>query len=477
MLEDLRAENARLMSLVSGGPKNTVDAPQVTEAALSSGITALQACQARLKSETVALSLTRDTLRLEIGLLQGQQSPPNQRNQGRIDSRALAQHLLDGRHEDVARREVSVLLRENKLEREIQAWDSLVGQDSKEQRLVTAGRLRRCRKARRDAVASLSTHVAKIRSLEQAKLRLQSKLEAADLEMVAKAAELRKVNGVFRAARLEKNRLSKQIEEEAGRIFAHCPLFTKWLLSLDEPAARLSWSERIVTLGSDPLDENFFDHLLLRDGFDAVPPGTDSASIMIVGRKNCPLSKVLQHIKSRRGRSISIYSQELALFALATKCDPLDAGEDVLLEVGATHPVLAQLMEGAFEWPALERRSRGDTVPPPVSIGEWNDSSPLTAMGYHAGRDFTDARERRDILARIIEGRLLFPDGFDRATKDAWGKPGSRQRILRVAEHLRQNINWPGQRINNECAARQWMADFKWLKSTYGHGGSWPRFD
>jgi hypothetical protein len=146
-----------------------------------------------------------------------------------------------------------------------------------------------------------------------------------------------------------------------------------------------------------------------------------------------------------------------------------------LEEMGKSHPVLRELMEDKFEWPALHRRRSAAAAV--IEIAKWNSLSPLTAMGYHTGREFTNARERRERLADIVEGRLVFPDGFSAERKNVWGLPASRQRIKKVALQLVQNISLPGQSPFLGLAAEHWESDYEWLKKQYPKGGSggWPR--
>ena len=98
-------------------------------------------------------------------------------------------------------------------------------------------------------------------------------------------------------------------------------------------------------------------------------------------------------------------------------------------------------------------------------------------MGYHTGRDFKNARARRDCLSDIVEGRLVFPEGFSTKRQNEWGLPGSRQRIRQVATQLVQNINLPGRSPFLGLAAEHWESDYEWLKKQYPKGGSrgWPR--
>ena len=230
-----------------------------------------------------------------------------------------------------------------------------------------------------------------------------------------------------------------------------------------------------MTLGRDPLDDEFFDALLDEKQFTTMEPGCSDASVMIVGRDGCNMAAVYEQISACQNDRLRIYSQEMALIALATGCDPFAAGEDALDEMGRSHPVLNELIQDAFEWPALHRRRSSEDVV--IDISKWNPLSPLTVMGYHTGREFTNARERRDRLADIVEGTLNFPEGFGAKRKNEWGLPSSRGRIKKVALHLVQNISLPGQSPFLGLAAQHWEDDYEWLKKRYPKGGvgGWPR--
>jgi hypothetical protein len=313
-------------------------------------------------------------------------------------------------------------------------------------------------------------------SLLRSNARYKSRAGKAEAELEGLRDEVSNLNRQLRKRAPQNEKFADKIAEETGRLFAYCPETKLWLLSLEHyEDADLGWSNAIVTVGRDPLDDEFLDALLDDKQFTPFEVGCPDASIMIVGREACSMSDVYAQIAVRRGEGLRVYSQEMAVIALATGCDPFEAGEEVLEEMGKSHPVLRELMEDKFEWPGLHRR--GAAAAAVIEIAKWNQLSPLTAMGYHTGREFTNARERRDRLADIVEGRLVFPDGFSPERKNEWGLPGSRQRIRKVALQLVQNISLPGQSPFLGLAAEHWESDYEWLKRQYPKGGSggWPR--
>jgi hypothetical protein len=318
--------------------------------------------------------------------------------------------------------------------------------------------------------------LAQLEKLEQENQRLEKSATELHAKNIQLELELHKVRSALLVQSSKVRSLRGAITEEKGRIFAHCPNTQYWLISLDTPAAgRLNWGKAIVTLGRDPVDDEFLDELLEMKALIAMEPGCVDAEVMIVGRESCDITQVRKQISARRGRPLRIYSQEMALLALATGRDPFEALPEGLQEMGRSHPVLSLLMEDKFEWPALCQTTSGGGG---LVIGDWNPNSPLTAMGYHVGREFTDSRARRVVLQNIVEGELIFPDGTHPKIKKDWGKPQSKMRLRRIALHLVQNITLPGRKETHQLASEHWRADYKWLKDQYGKlaGGGWPSF-
>ena len=268
-------------------------------------------------------------------------------------------------------------------------------------------------------------------------------------------------------------RLDKSVASQRGTLLAHCPSVQAWIASLQDTAGDIAWSQEVASVGDWPFQLKFIDHVLVNRGFTPVECGCGQAEVLILGRDS-EFKLVEDHIDVREGRPIRVYSQEMAVLALFTGQDPFDASEDVLTEFGQSHPVLSRLMGNSFEWPALGREIGSRTV---VIDDNWNPNSPLTAMGYHVGRNFGNARQRRSILRDIVEGKLFFPKGTSRATKHQWGEPGSKARLLRIADQFRLNFNLSGKKDTHQQAADHWKADYCWLKENYGRSINfrWPR--
>lgn len=122
----------------------------------------------------------------------------------------------------------------------------------------------------------------------------------------------------------------------------------------------------------------------------------------------------------------------------------------------------------ALRWPKTikRRRDAGELV---VDAGKWRKSSPLTAMGYHVGQtEGLTASEREDVLQRIVEARILFPERVSAAERQAWGTPRSVERLAKVVGHLTWNLRFHGRRLGSRSrAVKQWRSDLRWLKGHY----------
>lgn len=315
-------------------------------------------------------------------------------------------------------------------------------------------------------------------SLERSIDRYKKRLKEANAQVVKLQANLRKRQLKRRMyGNQSKAQAGTTLVREAGRFFAHCPKAQRWLQSLEKKGDHddLEWGDFIAVVGCEPFRETLVRSVLDDTPFTASKPVCQDASVMVVGRSLSSMASVHKQIAARRGGSIKIYSQEMAIIALVTGHDPFMAGSEVLEEMGKTHPVLSLLMRDDFAWPALRRsKSPRDTV---IDITDWNPLSPLTVMGYHTGKNCTNAAERHDRLEDIVEGVLKFPSGFSSKRKGEWGAPGTSKRIRKVALHLVQNLSLPGQSPHLGLAADHWKSDYAWLKKRYPKGGTggWPR--
>jgi hypothetical protein len=311
---------------------------------------------------------------------------------------------------------------------------------------------------------------ALLRSNSRYKARV-NKAEAKAEDLRSEVSKLSRQLGK-RAPRNEK--IADKIAEETGRLFAHCPETQLWLLSLEcYEDADIGWSNAIVALGRDPLGDEFLDALLDDKQFTPFEAGCRDASVMIVGREACRMSDVYKQIAARRNEGLKVYSQEMALIALATGCDPFEAGDDVLEEMGKSHPVLSELMDNSFKWPCSRLNRPFKTNGPIITVDpdEWRNGSPLTAMGYRVGYSSTlTLAQRRKTLADIFNGKLIYPCDFSAAEKSEWGEGGSAKRLKRMAIHIERNIAMRATRPEYGLAVDEWGQDAKWLKKKFYDG-------
>lgn len=443
------------------------------EARLKQSVSSKELYHKKLKDECDESSGIREKIRANIKELERHEKALNERVVSTNEAiQEISQGLPDERLKEIERRETEMAAREAKLDTDLAALADLQKSNEAvrelEERLHTAEKtIRSLHADLRKAAAEQVVMEERIQSLSRSRQRVSAKLKETDQLLADTAKELA-------SNKREAGRLRKATAVETGKLFAHCPKVQAWILSLTDGGSDLNWGEEVATLGTDPLDTDFFDKLMRQYKYELYHAGSKEAGVMIVGRTGWKLSQLERQISARFGLDIRIYSQEMALLALALKRDPFDAPDEVLEEMGRSHPALSELMDDTFQWPALSRNqhSFGGVV-----IDNWNPHSPLTAMGYHVGREFTSARERRRTLQSIVEEKLIFPAGTSAATQREWGERQSKTRLLRIARQFIQNISLPGRKASHQLAADHWEDDYKWLREKYGRSVKvgWPR--
>lgn len=251
-----------------------------------------------------------------------------------------------------------------------------------------------------------------------------------------------------------------------GQLFPGCTAVTSWLASRDQPANGLGWTCRVVTLGNGPFDEMFVDDLLRERDYVPFEPGAPDAGVMVVGRADWSPEDIQSQIDARQGFTLYIYSQEMAALTLLTGHDPFTASGDVLREMGRGHPALEYLMKNPFKWPSADCGTGGYIE---IDAAEWHEHSPLTAMGYHVGREaHLPATARRALLRKIFLGHLRFPRGFSEREKREWGEPDSRQRLSKVVDQIARNISLRKNQLKQfRLAISQWASDLDWLRDQF----------
>lgn len=260
--------------------------------------------------------------------------------------------------------------------------------------------------------------------------------------------------------------------EGAGELFSGLSAFQSWVVGLGGSGRQEGWSRQVVTLGDGPFPKELLDEALRRRNHVPCAAGTAGSEIMIVGRTKCSLSHVVRHIKSREGKKLRIYSQEMAVLALITGSDPFDADGSALMEMGRTHPILARLIEGVdYEgtWPftVSPEKEKFDQAQEIIELRD--GKSPLLVMGYHTGKEHgLSAQQRRKVLRAAFEGEI--PNAVTgirnlKAYMAQWGRPRTSQRLWRMAHHLRDQCNLKCPNPTMERPVREWREDLGWLKS------------
>lgn len=446
--------------------RQRIERLQQEEVRLRQVVSSKEQYHKKLKEECDDLSAVREKIRANVKDLKAEESKLL-KNSGEVYDKLCNEILLE-----VTRRSDDVAAREAQLEADLAAMAELrplpdaisqVDGDPSSKFAVDPSLQEELNNLRSGA----QRHKKQIDCLRREKRELLTRRDEA--ESLASNLE-KKLN----SQRTKLGRINSSVALQTGVLFAHCPAVQQWIASLETTADDLGWSDEVASVGDKPFQLRFVDHVLIKHGFTPVECGAAQAEVLIVGRDEADCEQVEKQIDARKGKPLRVYSQEMAFLALFTGHDPFDAGDEALTEMGQSHAVLSRLMHDAFEWPALYRKASSRTV----VIGEdWNPNSPLTAMGYHVGRDFGNARQRRAILRDIVEGELSFPRGISRATKAEWGDPGSKARLLRIADQFRRNFNLSGKKYTHQKAAGHWEADYKWLRENYGRAirFRWPQ--
>ena len=241
------------------------------------------------------------------------------------------------------------------------------------------------------------------------------------------------------------------------------------------------WSTA-ATAGSDPYPEEKLDNVLREWGVCDLRYLTDAeAVVVILGRSGWSPSRLDDLVKLHSGGELRVYSQEMALYAIAMGKDLFEECElDELLDMGKGHPALEYLIGLGFDWPSARPLSGPSALV--VSFGL--DGAPavgvLALMGYHVGYTGLGQSERRDILKALFESaKLARGEGADRDGYIAqWGEPRSAKRLEKMAKTLRGLTDLDRRKTMSDMsrAIEHREEDLAWLKATYYDSRSRSRF-
>ncbi|MEN3941779.1 hypothetical protein WJU23_10835 [Prosthecobacter sp. SYSU 5D2] len=319
--------------------------------------------------------------------------------------------------------------------------------------------------------------------------------EKEDHEAVkARMADIQSINGQLEQDAVELNltldhleeenlRLGERIREvnvnahqtmaEAAPLAAGAPQsFWTWLRKAKSSASSMAEMGRVFVHGNSPFTEGQMDKIFTEAGCDRSPDGR-SARIVVVGVEGFSTAYLDGLIRGKD--TPKIWTQELALAALATGDDPLvTCPLTVLRELGKVHPAITYLMQLGFEWPVLPAEQESDVL----IIGSFSaEQSPLTIMGYHVGEEYPRGLARRSRLAKIYSNRLAFSADYPADRKREWGSPCTPQRLKEIALQICRNIGRNQGRKGLRLACLHWEQDLAWLKSKFYTGKAdfvWP---
>lgn len=233
----------------------------------------------------------------------------------------------------------------------------------------------------------------------------------------------------------------------------------------------------IVTLGSGPFNQEDFDEFLESKGIQLRSLKSD-VDILVIGQFDWDGEDLDDHIESRKGKNLYVYSQEMFLAFLSSSINPYDNkyyNEEVLLSFGDEHPGLLHLQEWGFDWPrtSIVQVNGGGRL---VGTDIWPQVGLLKHMGYHVGINAPFWWEREEILRIIFTSSI--PNVISRDYMEQWGTPGSSERLLKLANSIASFARIAKRKSDSPLrAVEDWERDLDWLKKTFYHGRftfPWP---
>lgn len=340
---------------------------------------------------------------------------------------------------------------------------------------------RQCSKNERKAVEAtseleLAQHKLDRINVQKNEAKLQLKEVA--VERDAFAVALRKAQS--NEARLNK-KLSKSELLNAAELKVGDPFTVEWIVKnaivsrdyevfFDDP--------KVLLTGSGPWDVSLLKEILKFANRKPVSRKERQIEIIVVGRDDADIQLVEDMINARDDQPIKIFTQELFIAAILAHLDPFEELSSypnpevdypdlfaMLCRFGNGHPLIEHLQQQQFPWPDSITLEDG------TLNGIWAQvpETPLVLMGYHVGelgikKGLTE-RNRCDILesAYFADIPWVVSDEY----MASWGQPGSRQRLARIAYHLKMLIR-SRKNLPNQIAARNnWQKDLDWLHGFY----------
>ena len=132
---------------------------------------------------------------------------------------------------------------------------------------------------------------------------------------------------------------------------------TRWLLVQRMPYP--SDLSQIMTMGSGPFKESWFDSLLKRLGIMVFGPSND-IEILVLGREDWRKEQIHEILDGRSGLHLRAYSQEMFLAYLISGADPLSEDEEIVRQLAGDHPGLSFLEDVVKNVPCSELKFTPD---------------------------------------------------------------------------------------------------------------------
>lgn len=230
--------------------------------------------------------------------------------------------------------------------------------------------------------------------------------------------------------------------------------------------------EGVMTMGSEPFDEDDFDRFIERRSIDVYAPGGE-LNVLVIGNADWDEGLLDQQLESLRGEELRVYSQEMFLSYLTSGNDPYD-NKEILKIFGEGHAALEYLQEWGFRWPET-------TIVPSDGTGDfdehdWPDVGLLKHMGYKVGANAASRWERQRILRDVFTSTL--PNVQDIEYMQEWGSPKSKERLLKMANSISSFArNEKRKKRSSSESIGHWEEDLEWLKDEFYHGRftfTWP---
>ena len=261
-----------------------------------------------------------------------------------------------------------------------------------------------------------------------------------------------------------------------GRSFVNCPILRNRFFA----KKTCCFSEPIHLVGTGPFSIEDLQTFATGHGIKLTGE-EDRTHVLVVGRQGWEERDLDDIVDEAEGSVLQIYSQEMFISVLGGQPDPFK--EVIKFErlrdlyafrVG--HPALEYVSQG---WSGWVTGYRAHSSQKSLDIGrylEHVEESPLHAMDYRVGQSGWDANTRRQILSSAFKEPLPFVEGL--GYMEAWGEPGTGQRLHKMAMHIAYLVDKNSGRQSLGAAVRDWNDDLKWLKAEFYRGVfnfNWPQ--